>query len=305
MVRDYPTITWDEDLQDDCRQLIQLAIREDLENQVDWTTVALVDDEARATAQIRSRAAGILAGLGTVDLILEVTRADVEFSPQAADGGRLAPGQTVGTLHGNARDLLTLERTLLNFLGHLSGIATLTARFLEQVEGTGVPVYDTRKTTPGWRRLEKYAVQVAGGHNHRVGLYAGVMIKDNHLAFWSAQQATLPAAVQEVQKLLASAAVVGPDGEPLLVEVEVDSMDQLRAVLPAAPDIVLLDNMSLEDLREAVVLRDQQRAEVQLEASGGVHLQTIRAIAETGVDRISVGALTHSAVNHDLGLDWE
>ncbi|MFO0913002.1 MAG: carboxylating nicotinate-nucleotide diphosphorylase [Pirellulales bacterium] len=304
MTADYPEVDWDERLEEDCRTLIESAILEDLENQLDWTTIALVDDEATATAHVVARSPGVLAGIRTVDLVLETTQADLQWQPAAEDGERLRAGQIVGTLSGNARDLLTLERTMLNFLGPLCGIATLTAQFVAAVAGTKARVYDTRKTTPGWRRLEKYAVRCGGGHNHRLGLYAGVMIKDNHLAFWTAQDKSLAAAIPVVRQMLASAEPRTADDQPLLVEVEVDSLSQLRDVLPAQPDIVLLDNMSLDQLTAAVALRNELAPQVELEASGGVNLRSIGEIARTGVERISSGALTHSATSLDVALDW-
>jgi nicotinate-nucleotide pyrophosphorylase (carboxylating) len=197
---------------------------------------------------------------------------------------------------------------LLNFLGRLIGIATISRQYVDAVVGTKARIYDTRKTTPGWRRLEKYAVRCGGAYNHRTGLYDAVLIKDNHLAqFKTAGQSrgqAAAAAVRQARQFLAElpSACAGP-GEGI-VEIEVDDLEQLRAVLPERPDIVLLDNMTLEQLREAVVVRDNEAPTVELEASGGVRLDTARAIAQTGVDRISVGRLTHAAQSLDIGLDW-
>ncbi len=197
---------------------------------------------------------------------------------------------------------------MLNFLGHLCGVATLTARFVAAVAGSRARVYDTRKTTPGWRRLEKYAVRMGGGHNHRAGLYDAVLIKDNHLALGAggpAGQRFSPAQAVNRAKEFIAQLPAGERTRQMLIEVEVDTLAQLAEVLPAGPDIVLLDNMSLDDLRAAVAARDAQAPQVQLEASGGVNLQSIGAIAKTGIDRISSAALTHSAVWLDVGLDWE
>ena len=204
MTGDYPDVQWDERLAEDCRHADQSAILEDLENQLDWTTIALVDDEAAATAHIVARSPGVLAGIRTVELILETTQADLQWQP-ATNGDRLHARQILGTLSGNAPRPVDSGTHSMNFLGHLCGIATLTAEFVAAVAGTKARVYDTRKTTPGWRRLEKYAVRCGGGHNHRLGLYAGVMIKDNHLAFWTAQQASLAAAIPVVRQMLSVA----------------------------------------------------------------------------------------------------
>ncbi|MCS7047311.1 MAG: carboxylating nicotinate-nucleotide diphosphorylase, partial [Gemmataceae bacterium] len=204
------------------------------------------------------------------------------------------PGDHLATISGRMRSLLAAERTALNFLQHLSGIATLTRRYVEAVAGLPVRILDTRKTLPGWRLLEKYAVRQGGGDNHRRGLYDAILIKDNHLAALHRSANPVAAAVLAAQEKC-------PD---LPVEVEVDSLAQLPQALACRPAIVLLDNMSLEQLREAVQRRNRQAPDVLLEASGGVTLQTVRAIAETGVDRISVGALTHSAPALDISLEY-
>ncbi len=223
---------------------------------------------------------------------------------------------------------------MLNFLGRLSGIATLTQRFVQTIAGTEARIYDTRKTAPGWRRLEKYAVRQGGGCNHRTGLFDAILIKDNHLALGAGKQWSVvggqgsveakdrfphpgplpegvvvtqfsPAeAVQHARQFLARNFPADDSRREMIVEVEVDSLTQLEQVLPGRPDIVLLDNMNPEDLRRAVELRNLLSPEVELEASGGVSLATVRVIAETGVDRISAGALTHSAVSLDVALDW-
>ena len=202
-------------------------------------------------------------------------------------------------------DLLAVERILLNLLGRLSGIATLTRQYVDAVAGTKARIYDTRKTTPGWRRLEKYAVRCGGGWNHRGGLHEAILIKDNHLALGAqssdgAQRFTPAEAVTRAKQFVQEHAA-----DPgMVIEVEVDTLQQLDAVLPMRPDIVLLDNMSLSQLRDAVSRRDAVDPAIELEASGGVTLATVGEIAATGVERISVGALTHSAVALDIGLDW-
>ncbi len=207
---------------------------------------------------------------------------------------------------GAVRSLLAAERIVLNFLGRLSGIATLTRQYVEAIAGTRARIYDTRKTTPGWRRLEKYAVRCGGGHNHRAGLFDAILIKDNHVGFLSGggSSAAMPAqAVHAARRFLAKTFANDPRAK-MIVEVEVDRLDQLEAVLQSKPEIVLLDNMSAADLRVAVAMRDAAAPGVELEASGGVTLQTVRAIAATGIDRISVGSLTHSAPALDVSLDW-
>ena len=230
----------------------------------------------------------------------------IALTEAMADGSRVVAGQRLALLDGSARRLLTCERIVLNLIGHLSGIATLARRYADAVAGTKARIYDTRKTTPGWRRLEKYAVRCGGGHNHRLGLFDAVLIKDNHLVVGAEARA---ARTSHPPKPCGARGDFWPRpfpsaAEPLIVEVEVDSLAQLREVLPERPDIVLLDNMPPADLREAVALREALAPGVELEASGGVRLDTVAEIAGSGVDRISVGALTHSAPSLDVGLDW-
>ena len=307
-MRDFQQLEWNAELEDDCRQLIRLATREDLDRWHDWTTVALVPLDAQGRAAVVARQAGRICGLRAARLTLETMDYQAVWHAKLDDGASVAAGTHLATIEGLARTLLVAERTLLNFLGHLSGVATLAAQYVAAVAGTGARFYDTRKTTPGWRRLEKYAVRSGGGHNHRTGLFDAILIKDNHLAL--GQQAggghfTPGEAVLRARDFCQQGAAAGDPRDSLLVEVEVDSLAQLDAVLPARPDIVLLDNMSVDELSAAVRRRDALGVPVELEASGGVTLATVRQIAETGVDRISVGALTHSAVGLDVGLDWQ
>jgi nicotinate-nucleotide pyrophosphorylase (carboxylating) len=199
--------------------------------------------------------------------------------------------------------LLITERTILNFVGRLSGVATTTAAYVEKTKGTRATICDTRKTLPGWRRLQKYAVRCGGGTNHRLGLYDAVLIKDNHIAFGNEAVAGAFGVAEAVQQ--ARELVTASSQDPhMVIEIEVDSLEQLALVLPAQPDIVLLDNMTTEQLELSVAMRDDGFQDVLLEASGGVRLDAVPAIAATGVERISVGALTHSAPNFDVGLDW-
>lgn len=294
MPADFSIVQWNDALVADCRELVRLALREDLGDAGDVTSNTVVEADRRAAAEVVSRESGVLAGVRVATIVLDEAQADVTWRPVLKDGAKLAPRTVVGRLEGNARDLLRCERVTLNLMSRLCGIATLTAEFVAAVAGTKAKVYDTRKTTPGWRRLEKHAVGCGGGSNHRTGLYDAVMLKDNHLAQAGESGLTPAGAVSRAR-------AAEPDR---IIQVEVDTLDQLSEVLGAQPDIVLLDNMSNEQLREAVAIRDQRETAVVLEASGGVRLGTIGAIAQTGVDRISVGALTHSAIGLDLGLDW-
>ncbi|HUY34361.1 MAG TPA: carboxylating nicotinate-nucleotide diphosphorylase [Pirellulales bacterium] len=299
--RDFQQIEWDAAIIDDCRQLVRLAVREDLDRWHDWTTLALVPEGVAGRALVVARQGGVVAGLAAAPVVFDEYDRRIEWTSSARDGEWVEPGQAVAELAGPARSLLTVERPLLNLLGHLSGIATLTRAYVDAVAGTPARVYDTRKTTPGWRRLEKYAVRCGGGANHRLGLYDAVLIKDNHLALWAGSHGAT--AVAKVREFLND---LEPDDprRGLIVEVEVDTLEQLDLVLPAGPDLVLLDNMSPAQLREAVARRNAACPQVQLEASGGIDLTTIGEVARTGVERISVGALTHSAKWLDVGLDW-
>jgi len=305
MTREFQQVEWDETLEHDCRQLVRLAVREDLERQLDVTTVALIEPEAQGRAALVARQAGVICGVRVVPLALDEMEIDARWTPRTQDGDRVARATVVGTLEGPARDLLTAERLLLNLVGRLSGVATLTRQYVDQVAGTSARIYDTRKTTPGWRRLEKYAVRCGGGRNHRTGLFDAVLIKDNHLAHVATERQGHVTPAQAVQRARARIREMLPrEARTMIVEVEVDSLAQLAEVLPQRPDLVLLDNMTVDQLREAVALCDATAADTQLEASGGVNLATVAAIAQSGVPRISVGALTHSAVALDVALDW-
>lgn len=305
VVKEFRQIVWDERVADDCRQIIRLAVREELDRSHDLTTVALVAAASRGAADIVVRQPGVLAGLPAVPLVISELNLDVSFRPFHEDGDAVAAGTRVVRLDGATRHLLTAERLILNLLGRLSGIATLTRQFVRQVAGTRSRIYDTRKTTPGWRRLEKYAVRCGGGSNHRTGLFDAVLIKDNHLAQAACNASGTgmsPAeAVRRARRYLQD---VQPPQADAVVEVEVDTLDQLEDVLGAGPDIILLDNMSPPQLREAVRRRDESGSPAELEASGGITLATVRQVAESGVERISIGALTHSAAALDIGLDW-
>jgi nicotinate-nucleotide pyrophosphorylase (carboxylating) len=299
---------WDDVLQADWRALLRLAIDEDLGRAGDLTTRSLVPRDAIGRASISARQSGVVAGLSGVKTALDAVDQNLAWSPEARDGQMVEQRGRIGVISGPAQGLFAVERLLLNFLGRLSGIATLTRKYVELAAGTQARIFDTRKTTPAWRRLEKYAVRCGGGWNHRSGLFEAVLIKDNHLA-WGANshressRYTPAEAVLLARRYIAEHAAK-TDPSATIVEVEVDTLEQLDQVLPAGPDIVLLDNMSIEHLREAVARRDKNNPHVDLEASGGVTLSTVRQIAESGIERISVGALTHSPAALDFGLDW-
>jgi len=259
----------------------------------DVTTLAAVPETAQAQTSMRAREPLVVAGLALAEAAFLQLSTSVQITRAAEDGQRLAKGEALLRITGPARALLGAERVALNFLQRLCGIATLTAQFVEAVKGTRAQILDTRKTTPGWRRFEKYAVACGGGRNHRLGLYDMVLIKDNHLA----------ALRNESPNAIAAAVRRARAEYPALqVEVEADTLEQVEQAVAAGADMVLLDNMNLEQLRRAVE-RCKDRA--RTEASGGVTLAGVRAIAETGVDFISVGALTHSARAVDIGLDFE
>jgi nicotinate-nucleotide pyrophosphorylase (carboxylating) len=265
-------------------RVVRASLAEDL-GSGDVTTDATVDEAATGTAVLVTRAPGVIAGLDAVEAVFRALDPDVEVERLAEDGDVLHGAAPVVRVNGSLRAILTGERTALNLLGRLSGIATATRRYVDAVEGTGVAILDTRKTTPGLRALEKQAVAAGGGRNHRFGLDDGVLVKDNHLA----AMGSIRSAVERLRTVT-----------DLAIEVECDTLEQLQDALAVGADAILLDNMSLEELRRAVAVTDGR---ARLEASGGVTLETVRAIAETGVDEISVGALTHSAPALDVSLE--
>jgi nicotinate-nucleotide pyrophosphorylase (carboxylating) len=275
------------------RQLIQLAVAEDLGPSGDVTSRSTIPASAIGQAKFVARKTGVVAGLPAAALVCSTQDSALRLDLLAADADLIRAGSTLAVLAGSVRSILAAERTALNFLQHLSGIATLTRRYVDIVAGRS-QVLDTRKTTPGWRLLEKYAVRMGGGHNHRVGLYDGVLIKDNHLAALGGGPSAVRAAIAAARK----------EAPGLPIEVEVDSTELCAVALECRPDIILLDNMSPPQMRECVERRNVTVPKVQLEASGGVNLETIDSIAATGVDRISVGAITHSAPALDIALDF-
>jgi nicotinate-nucleotide pyrophosphorylase (carboxylating) len=267
---------------------VEQALLEDLGVRGDLTTDATVPRGTMSAATFGARRAGVIAGLAVAEAAFHALDATVVFEPLVADGARVAAGEVAARVSGSAHALLTGERVALNFLSHMSGIATLTRRYVDLVEGTGARIADTRKTTPGLRAFEKYAVRCGGGQNHRSGLYDAILIKDNHIVAAGGIEAALSAARAHA-------------GHMVKIEIEVTSLDELAEALKHPVDAVLLDNMEPSMLREAVALVDRRAI---TEASGGVSLETVRAIAESGVDLISIGALTHSAPILDLGLDF-
>jgi nicotinate-nucleotide pyrophosphorylase (carboxylating) len=265
------------------------ALDEDLGTAGDITTNAIVPADATATAAIVVREGGVVAGLDLAEAAFKALDPAIRFTRIVADGGSVAAGAKIATVSGKTRAILSAERTALNFLGRLSGIATLTAAYVKAVEGTGARIACTRKTTPGLRALEKYAVRAGGGMNHRFGLYDAVLVKDNHIAASGGIAGAL-------------ARLKSRAGHSVRIEVEVDTLDQLAEALKFPIDAVLLDNMDAGTLREAV---KRVAGRVVTEASGGVTLENVREIASTGVDVISAGALTHSPRNLDSSLEWE
>ncbi|HEX6290059.1 MAG TPA: carboxylating nicotinate-nucleotide diphosphorylase [Herpetosiphonaceae bacterium] len=276
------------------QQIVERALAEDL-GRGDITSDLLVPSAVQATAVFRARRAGVIAGLDVAAAVYRLVDPALRFGAQVTDGTFVTPDQPIASVSGSARSLLRGERVALNFMQRLSGIASLTARYVAAVRGTRARIVDTRKTTPGLRALEKYAVRAGGGHNHRRDLSDMMLVKDNHLVALRQHGLTLPEAIDRARQALPHA---------IKIEVEVDRVDQIPAALEARVDAILLDNMPPATLREAVALIDGRAL---TEASGGVNLETVRALAAAGVDLISVGALTHSAPALDIGLDfvWE
>ena len=277
---------------DEIRRAVQAALAEDI-GSGDVTTLATVPADATAIAIMRAREPLVVAGIDFAEAAFRELSSAVYVERLTRDGERVPADAGLLKISGPAGAILSAERVGLNFVQRLSGVATLTAQFVDAIKGTSTEILDTRKTTPGWRRFEKYAVACGGGRNHRLGLYDMVLIKDNHLAaLRDAKPNAIAAAVQRARKQFPN----------LKVEVEADTLDQVAQATDAGADIILLDNMSPAQLREAVTL---VAGRAKTEASGGVNLKTIADIAKTGVNFISVGALTHSARAVDIGLDFE
>lgn len=267
--------------------LIQQALDEDLADQGDITTTSTISTKKTAKAIMRTRSAGVIAGVNVATRVFEMVDPSLHVETHKSCGDIVKASDDILTIEGAARSILIAERTALNFITHLSGIATTTAQYVEAVKGTEAKILDTRKTLPGLRALQKYAVKAGGGVNHRFGLYDAILIKDNHIAVAGGIKQALEA--------------VGDQKGTVKIEIEVDTLEQLEEVLSSdVADVVMLDNMDTGTLEKAVVLIDGR---VLCEASGGVNLDTVSGIAKTGVDYISVGALTHSVIGLDIGLD--
>lgn len=263
--------------------IVQLALEEDIATG-DVTTLCTVPEGSTVTGRFIARESGVVAGLEVVDSTFEVLGKQVEFSPLIDDGESVEPGGVIASVRGPGQAVFSGERVALNFLQRMSGIATLTRRFVEAVKGSSAVILDTRKTTPGLRFLDKWAVRLGGGQNHRFGLYDAVLIKDNHIAF----SGSIAEAVGRVRK---------GDGQELPIEVEAKTLTEVKDALKLKVDRIMLDNMSLQEMREAVRLTD---GAIPLEASGNVTLENVTAIASTGVDYISIGMLTHSVKALDI-----
>lgn len=273
-------------------ELIKMALEEDI-GEGDVTSAYFIPEERMARAFLTVRREGVVSGAAIAKKVFLEVDPTLDVQVMVEDGSRVGEGAMLMKVEGKARSILTAERTALNFMQCLSGVATLTARYVDEVKHTRAQILDTRKTTPGYRILEKKAVLDGGGTNHRMGLYDRAMVKDNHLA-----------AEGGLEALQASIGLLKSEKPNVQVELEADRLDQVAEFLKLeGVDYILLDNMSLEDMRKAVAMRDDN-SKVFLEASGGVNLDTVRDIAETGVDFISVGALTHSAPALDIGLDF-
>ncbi len=272
------------------RQIITRALEEDI-GSGDVTTGAICEPDQMGRAVIRTKEPCVAAGVPLAQLVFEMLDAQIEFTPRVRDGERLSAHQTVAEISGRLRAILMGERTALNFLQRLSGIATMTARYVEAVKDFSVKILDTRKTAPGLRVLDKYAVRVGGGQNHRIGLFDGILIKTNHIR----AAGGIAKAVERVRRLAPTT---------LKIEVEVKNLQEFHEALAAGADIIMLDNMSLEEMRRAAtIVKSAGGRGPMLEASGGVNLENVREIAATGVDFISVGALTHSVKAIDMHLE--
>lgn len=271
--------------------IVKLALREDVGSR-DITTSSIIPHGKHIHAEIEAEEDGVLCGIEVAERVFRHVDEHLRVLPVAKDGEWLEKGREIAYIDGNAASILIAERTALNFLGHLSGIATRTRQFVEKIKGTPAKIFDTRKTTPNLRILEKYAVAAGGGSNHRIGLYDQVLVKDNHLRIL--KDRSLPEIFSEIRKNVQKKTILG---------VEVKNLKELAEALKAKPDYILLDNMNPETVREAVALRKKSASTIPLEVSGNVCLENVREYAETGVERISVGEITHSSPWLDISLD--
>lgn len=291
----------------DLKKLIQLALKEDI-GPGDITTTAVVHKAKKGKFVMVARQDCVICGLSLAEATFETVDSTARFKPLVNDGMKVAEDKAIAYVEGPIRSILSAERTALNFLCWLSGISTLTSRFVEAVKETKARIMDTRKTTPSLRRLQKYAVKIGGGTNHRMGLYDQVLIKDNHLAAISFEPTVIKSKNQAIKTALGSVKKTVQKSKK--IEIEVDSLEMLKVAFEHNPDIIMLDNMSISDIKEAVKIRDAYRIKigdlgfkVLLEVSGKVTLSNVKEIAECGVDMISIGALTHSAPAVDISLE--
>lgn len=291
----YPHPYWRQDMNlnlDEIKPVVESALKEDIGGG-DITSDILISSGAVGSGVIIAKENGIIAGIPVAELVFKIINSKVEFTGNISDGKKVVEGERIAEVAGEAKGILAGERTALNFLGHLSGIATKTARFVEKVSGINVKIMDTRKTVPNLRVLEKYAVKVGGGYNHRMGLNDAVLIKDNHLKL-------LKGKIGDLVKKVRS-------GAPASMKIEVEAKDfsEVEDALSGKPDIIMLDNMSVSEVREAVEFVRKSGCNVLLEVSGGITLENVMEYAETGVDIISVGELTHSVKSLDISMEFE
>jgi nicotinate-nucleotide pyrophosphorylase (carboxylating) len=272
-------------------QQIRDWLNEDIQSG-DITSQALIKDDKKTKAEFILKEEGVLCGIESIEKIFNVLDEKASIVLHTEDSILYEKGTKIATVEGNYKALLQAERTSLNLLQHLSGIATGTHKYVNQVKHTSAKIYDTRKTTPGFRELEKWAVRCGGGCNHRMGLYDQFLIKENHLQYYIKESNRFKAAIEDARQYKMNTKII----------IEVENLEEFAQALQGEPDVILLDNMPPNDLRKAVALRDDNRAQTQCEASGGINIETITAVAESGVDRISVGAITHSAKNLDISL---
>lgn len=292
---------------------IKNLIKQELQNDIgskDITTHALISRDMRTNAVIIAKQSGVVAGMDIARAVFEALDANIEFKPFVKDGDKVKYAKKIAWINGSARAILSAERTALNFLSHLSGIATLTQKFVRKVKPYKAKILDTRKTMPGLRNLEKYAVRRGGGINHRIGLWDGILIKDNHIAAISClspykdKLSAVSKRKKPLEKMIKDARKKA--SKDMLIEIEVKNLEELKDALNGLPDIILLDNMSMEQIKKSVNIRNKfltKHKAVLLEVSGGVNLGNARRIAKAGVDRISIGALTHSANAFNLSLE--
>lgn len=282
----------------DMKKIINAALREDIKSG-DITTKAVIEKSSMGRFNIIAKSDCIICGVPIASEILKIIDKRIEFVSIISDGGSARCGDIIAVVRGHSRSILTAERTVLNFIGWLSGISTLTYAFAEKVKDTNARIFDTRKTIPSLREFQKYAVYIGGGKNHRIGLYDQVLIKDNHLALVSNdKEIAVKEALYKVKRIKAKG---------LKIEIEVEDLNMLKSALVFEPDIIMLDNMEISDIQKAVKMRDEYIKDkvvlIQLEVSGNVKLDNVCGIARTGVERISIGALTHSAQSIDLSMD--